>query len=243
MRIMYVEDNLANLNLVKRIARVGGHDIVTYSNGPDALKALETDPCHLILMDIELEGAMDGIEVIKRLRARGDQRPIIAITAYAMAGDKKRIMEAGCNEYLPKPLPISQFLTYMAKYDPKNVQPEPPEVSAKEDDKDPTKPREDVGEVITLSSEETIPTRDMIDKALEAKGLAVKSSAESESKAVATEKSATDVVKTVKTETVGDKQPTEESEVQSTTAKTTEESTKRVTVVTNSGTDEQQPKK
>ncbi len=123
MRIMYVEDNAVNLELVRRIARLGGHEVISHSNGKDALDALQTDTAHLILMDIQLEGEMDGIEVIKRLRARGDQRPIIAITAYAMRGDEERILGSGCNDYLPKPLPISQFITLLAKYDPTNVQP------------------------------------------------------------------------------------------------------------------------
>lgn len=124
MRIMYVEDNAVNLELVRRIARLGGHEIVSFSNGKDALDALQTDTAHLILMDIQLEGEMDGIEVVKRLRARGDQRPVIAITAYAMRGDEERILGAGCNDYLPKPLPISQFITLVAKYDPSNMQPQ-----------------------------------------------------------------------------------------------------------------------
>lgn len=123
MRIMYVEDNAVNLELVRRIARLGGHDVVSFTNGRDALEALQTDTAHLILMDIQLEGEMDGIEVVKRLRARGDQRPIIAVTAYAMRGDEDRILGAGCNDYLPKPLPISQFITLLAKYDPSNPQP------------------------------------------------------------------------------------------------------------------------
>lgn len=123
MRIMYVEDNQVNLALVERIARMGGHQIISYGNGEEALKALETDKCELILMDIELEGALDGVEVVKLLRERGDNRPIIAVTAYAMVGDMERILEAGCNEYLPKPIPIAQFITLLAKYDPANVQP------------------------------------------------------------------------------------------------------------------------
>ena len=83
----------------------------------------------LILLDIQLAGEMDGIGFAKAFRAKGRQEPIIAITAYAMTGDKERIIEAGCNEYLPKPLPIAEFLTMLAKYDPalKTMElPEPP---------------------------------------------------------------------------------------------------------------------
>lgn len=121
MRIMYVEDNAINLGLVRRIAKMGNHDVISHANGPDALKALEIEQVDLILMDIELEGEMDGIEVVKRLRARGDKRPIVAVTAYAMVGDKERILAAGCNGYLPKPLPVAQFLQILAKYDPANA--------------------------------------------------------------------------------------------------------------------------
>lgn len=123
MRIMYVEDNMANLALIERVARMGGHQVVSYPSGEQALNALETDSCQLILMDIELEGDIDGVEVVKRLRARGDTRPVIAVTAYAMVGDMERILAAGCNEYLPKPVPIAQFLRLLAKYDPNNISP------------------------------------------------------------------------------------------------------------------------
>ncbi|MCB9436382.1 MAG: response regulator [Anaerolineales bacterium] len=141
MRIMYVEDNQVNLALVERIARMGGHQIVSFPNGEDALKALETDPCELILMDIELEGQLDGVEVVKILRERGDKRPVIAVTAYAMVGDMERILEAGCNEYLPKPIPIAQFITLLAKYDPANEQPASVADEAKPEAKvEPAKP-------------------------------------------------------------------------------------------------------
>ncbi|MCI0711239.1 MAG: response regulator [Chloroflexi bacterium] len=118
MRIMYVEDNQVNLGLVVRIAKMGNHEVINFPDGSDALKALETEKIDLILMDIELEGELDGIEVVKRLRARGDSRPIVAITAYAMVGDKERILEAGCDDYLPKPLPVAQFLNILSRYDP-----------------------------------------------------------------------------------------------------------------------------
>lgn len=125
MRIMYVEDNMVNLALVERVARMGGHTIISHSNGTDALAALENTEVDLILMDIELEGELDGMEVTRRLRTRGDKRPIVAVTAYAMRGDRERILESGCDAYLPKPIPIAEFLDLLAKYDPANAKPEP----------------------------------------------------------------------------------------------------------------------
>jgi two-component system, cell cycle response regulator DivK len=135
MRIMYVEDNMVNLALVERIARIGGHDVVSYSDGTTALDALETDTAHLILMDIELDGELDGTQVVQKLRERGDKRPIVAVTAYAMSGDMERIMAAGCDGYLPKPVPIAELLEIIARYDPENEQPQPPQPTA---DDEPT---------------------------------------------------------------------------------------------------------
>lgn len=121
MKILYVEDNAVNLSLIERIAQMNKHELTSYDEAEIALAALdsgETAP-DLILLDIQLAGEMDGIGFAKEVRKRGYQQPIIAITAYAMMGDKERIIAAGCNDYLPKPLPIAEFLTLLAKYDPK----------------------------------------------------------------------------------------------------------------------------
>ena len=119
MRILYVEDNAVNLSLIARIAQMNKHNLVSYKDAESALAALDTGlAVDLILLDIQLAGEMDGIVFAKTVRAQGRTVPIIAITAYAMTGDKERIIEAGCNEYLPKPLPIAEFLTLLAKYDP-----------------------------------------------------------------------------------------------------------------------------
>lgn len=119
MKILYVEDNPVNLSLIQRIAQMNKHELTSYDEAEVALKALaEGLQVDLILLDIQLAGEMDGIGFAKEARKRGLTQPIIAITAYAMMGDKERIMEAGCNDYLPKPLPIAEFLTLLAKYDP-----------------------------------------------------------------------------------------------------------------------------
>lgn len=120
MKILYVEDNAVNLSLIQRIAKMNSHDLVSFDEAETALAWMEKteNKVDLILLDIQLAGEMDGIGFAKTLRARGAKHPIIAITAYAMMGDKERILSAGCNEYLPKPLPIAEFLTLLAKYDP-----------------------------------------------------------------------------------------------------------------------------
>lgn len=117
MRIAYVEDNVTNLALVERVARMNQHTIVSFSEGEVAIQELVRQKFDLILMDIELAGEMGGLQVVQHLRGQGITTPIVAVTAYAMMGDRERFLEAGCNDYLPKPLPIAEFLVLLAKYD------------------------------------------------------------------------------------------------------------------------------
>lgn len=117
MRIAYVEDNATNLSLVQRVANMNAHEVVNYTEGEVALNELSHQKFDLILMDVELAGEMNGLQVTRSLRARGLTTPIIAVTAYAMMGDREKCLEAGCNDYLPKPLPIAEFLMMLSKYD------------------------------------------------------------------------------------------------------------------------------
>jgi CheY-like chemotaxis protein len=141
MRILYVEDNAVNLSLIARIAQMNKHDLVSHKDAESALVALDAGlTVDLILLDIQLAGEMDGIGFAKTVRAKGRTEPIIAITAYAMTGDKERILEAGCNEYLPKPLPIAEFLTLLAKYDPSMKKPAPSVPNAPSTPRAPSQP-------------------------------------------------------------------------------------------------------
>jgi CheY-like chemotaxis protein len=117
MRILYVEDNPANISLLQRIARMGGHDVAAYNDGEVALANFDQDKPDLILMDLQLAGALGGLDVVRKLRADGVTTPIIAVTAYAMVGDKERCMEAGCDGYLAKPLPVAELVETVQKYD------------------------------------------------------------------------------------------------------------------------------
>ena len=111
MRILYVEDNQANLFLVQRVARMGGHEVITYSTGESALANFDSDKPNLILMDIQMP-VMDGIEATRRLRAdpRFQFVPIIALTALAMPGDRERCIQAGASEYISKPVSLKQLV-------------------------------------------------------------------------------------------------------------------------------------
>ncbi len=127
MRILYVEDNPANLSLVQRVARIGNHNVISYMNGTSALENFERDNPDLVLMDIQLPGSLTGLDVVRRLRARGYQTPIIAVTAYAMVGDRERCLEAGCDDYMAKPLPVADLIAMFNRYDkqPASITPPP----------------------------------------------------------------------------------------------------------------------
>lgn len=116
MRILYVEDNPANVYLVKRVARAGQHEVINYVDGGRVLRDFGQINPDLVLMDIQLVGEMSGIDVVKKLRSEGHSVPIIAVTAYAMMGDRDRCLEAGCDDYMAKPLPIPQLMEMFSKY-------------------------------------------------------------------------------------------------------------------------------
>ncbi len=116
MRVLYVEDNPANVFLVKRVAKMGNHEIINFVDGTEALARYKSLNPDLVLMDIQIAGDLNGLDVVKRLRADGVETPIIAVTAYAMVGDRERCIEAGCTDYMAKPLPIAQLVQVFEHY-------------------------------------------------------------------------------------------------------------------------------
>lgn len=107
LRVLLAEDNPVNQVVTRRMLEELGHQVHTVANGQDAVEALEHDKFDVVLMDYEMP-VMDGLEATKRIRAReeklGQHRPLIALTAYAMAEDRDRLLNAGMDGYLAKPL-------------------------------------------------------------------------------------------------------------------------------------------
>ncbi|HTY20498.1 MAG TPA: response regulator [Geobacteraceae bacterium] len=104
-KVLVVEDNRDNLRLITYALRRSGYEVVAAGNGEEGVEMAIRERPFFIIMDINLPG-MDGMEAIRCIResdAEGDI-PIIALTSYAMDGDKNRIMEAGCNAYFEKPI-------------------------------------------------------------------------------------------------------------------------------------------
>ncbi len=109
-KILIVEDNDLNLKLYLYALRPIAADILIAKNGDDALNLIQKEKLDLVILDIQIPGK-SGIEVAKIVRANPQfsKIQIIAVTAYSMAGDKEKILAAGCNYYMSKPIDTRAF--------------------------------------------------------------------------------------------------------------------------------------
>ena len=116
-RILLVEDNDENRTLAKFLLTQAGYEIIEATTGSQALE--QGAACHpaLILLDIQLP-ELSGYEVIARLRQNPDMAriPIIALTAFAMAGEREKAIEAGFSGYIEKPIQPLNFASQVAAY-------------------------------------------------------------------------------------------------------------------------------
>jgi PAS domain S-box-containing protein len=107
LRVLLVEDNVINQKLGLRLLEKQGHTVVVAGNGREGLEQLEKQPFDLVLMDVQMP-ELDGLEATRLLRHReqGTSRhvPVLAMTAYAMKGDREKCLEAGMDGYLTKPI-------------------------------------------------------------------------------------------------------------------------------------------
>jgi two-component system, sensor histidine kinase and response regulator len=106
-RILLVEDGLVNQKVAVSLLERRGHSVVVAGNGMEGVAAFEREPFDLVLMDVQMP-EMDGLEATAEIRRReaekGTHTPIVAMTAHAMKGDRERVLEAGMDEYLSKPI-------------------------------------------------------------------------------------------------------------------------------------------
>ena len=118
-RILVVEDNPTNQKVVTGLLSKRGYQTVLAGSGRQALDALEQAPIDLVLMDLQMP-VMDGLQATRLMRqdARWRALPIIGLTAYAMADDRQRCLDAGMNDYLAKPVRPATLLEKVAKYAP-----------------------------------------------------------------------------------------------------------------------------
>ncbi len=119
-RVLLVEDNAANIVVASALLENMGYETVVAGNGRDALALLAEQRFDLALMDVQMDG-MDGYETTRRLRAiehdtAAPRLPVIAMTAFVMAGDREKCLAAGMDDYLAKPINIVLFEDLLRKY-------------------------------------------------------------------------------------------------------------------------------
>lgn len=109
IRVLLAEDNQLNLETIKEFLELQGAVVMAAQDGFEAVEIAEKQHPMLVLMDVQMPG-MDGLEATRRIRRFADPQaasvPIISLTALAMPGDQERCLEAGCNDYLLKPVPL-----------------------------------------------------------------------------------------------------------------------------------------
>ncbi len=116
-RVLCIEDNIVNMILVSRVVEAEGYELIKAEDGLVALDILANTLPDIILLDINLPG-IDGLELARHFKA--DKKlasiPIIATTAKVLVGDREKCLDAGCDDYLPKPLDIRKLRELMRQY-------------------------------------------------------------------------------------------------------------------------------
>jgi two-component system cell cycle response regulator DivK len=104
-RILIIDDSPANLKLLRVLLLTEGFRVTTATNAMEALASVAAEPPDLVLTDVQLPD-LNGLDLARRLKAdpRSAAVPVVAVTAYAMSGDKARALDAGCDAYVSKPI-------------------------------------------------------------------------------------------------------------------------------------------
>jgi two-component system, cell cycle response regulator DivK len=118
-KILYIEDNYHNRRVVRKILQSKGYWVIEAETGEDGLAMLGKLKTPLVLLDIGLPG-IDGLEVVKRIREDEDLKDtyVIAITAAAMQGDQERFLDAGCDNYMSKPIRAMELIDIVSTWYP-----------------------------------------------------------------------------------------------------------------------------
>ncbi|MHB8835638.1 MAG: response regulator [Candidatus Methylomirabilia bacterium] len=119
MTVLIVDDNDTNRKLCVAILAGSGYPVREAANGAEALAAVRSELPKLILMDVQMP-VMDGVETLKRLQADPATRgiPVVALTSYAMKGDRERLLGESFAEYLSKPIDVDLFLEVVRRLAP-----------------------------------------------------------------------------------------------------------------------------
>lgn len=115
--VLLIEDNEQNRYLATFLLEKNGYQVVSATTGMEGIELASQILPHSILLDIQLPG-MDGYEVARNLRQRQELQntPIIAVTSYAMVGDREKALESGCTGYIEKPIDPESFIQEIERY-------------------------------------------------------------------------------------------------------------------------------
>jgi two-component system, cell cycle response regulator DivK len=116
-RILVIEDNEQNLYLIRYILEDSGYEVFSAADGQEGIDRAASLLPDMILLDIQLP-FMDGYAVARKLRGNPDlaETPIVAVTSYAMPGDREKAIEAGCSGYIEKPIDPDTFDKQVGEY-------------------------------------------------------------------------------------------------------------------------------
>ena len=118
LRVLLVEDNVINQKVASRMLEKGGHSVLIVNNGREALETLAAREFDAVVMDVQMP-EMDGLEATAAIRAgeqgTGRRLPILALTAYALNGDRERCLSAGMDGYVSKPVQGAQLMQALAE--------------------------------------------------------------------------------------------------------------------------------
>ena len=109
MRILVVDDEPAVRDALERILRLDGFEVALASDGREAVRSQALAPADAVLLDVLMPG-LDGLEVCRRMRDTGDRTPVLMLTARDEDGDRVAGLEAGADDYLPKPFALEELL-------------------------------------------------------------------------------------------------------------------------------------
>jgi CheY-like chemotaxis protein len=118
LRILIVEDDPVNMKFASILLAKHGHEVVTAENGAECIAVLESGTFDLVLMDVQMP-VMNGEEALGKIRAKeqgtSSHQKVIALTAYALRGEKERLLGVGFDGYLSKPLEVSGLISEMKR--------------------------------------------------------------------------------------------------------------------------------